>query len=52
MNRKQADWIDRRLRQTRDLGEASALVANDIAANQPLEHTHALVVIELSGGHV
>mgnify|MGYP001570025893 CR=1 FL=1 len=52
MSREQADWIDKRLRQTTNLGEASALVANDIAANQPMEHPRALVVIELSGGNV
>lgn len=32
---KLADWIDNRLRETTNLGEGSALVANDLVANLP-----------------
>lgn len=51
MRRQQADWIDRRLRQTTGLGEASALVANDIMANQPPGAERPFViVVEVCGG--
>lgn len=51
MSRRQADWIDRRLRQTTGLGEASALVANDIVANQPPGAERPFViVVEVCGG--
>lgn len=50
MSRKQADWIDRRLRQTTGLGEASALVANDIVANLPPPERPFVIVVEVCGG--
>lgn len=51
MSRQQAEWIDRRLRQTTGLGEASALVANDIVANQPPRTERPFViVVKVCGG--
>ena len=53
MSKRRTKWIDRRLRKTTHLGESSALVANDIAANIPDSDDGRLtVVIEVSGGHV
>jgi len=53
MSREQTDWIDKRLRETTALGEASALAANDIAANLPEESRHDhTIVVETSGKSV
>lgn len=54
MRKRCADWIDKRLRKTTNLGESSALVANDIVANMPGDDgdRHLTVVIEVGGGRV
>ena len=54
MGRKKTDWIDKRLRKTTNLGDVSALVANDLAANMPENPSgdRAILVIEVSGGRV
>jgi hypothetical protein len=47
---RQADWIDRRLRETTNLGESAALVANDIAANMPRDPDEMPIFIVETGG--
>lgn len=54
MRKRRVGWVDRRLRQTTNLGESSALVANDIVANTLGADGCGLgtIVIEVEGGHV
>jgi hypothetical protein len=50
MDKRQTDRIDRRLRETTTLGEASALVANDLVANLPPPSKPSVIVVEVCGG--
>lgn len=47
---RRAEWIDQRLRETTNLGESAALVANDIVANMPRDPGAAPIVIVETGG--